>query len=45
MGRYTATADLGQWEELGSADWPKSQWSFNNADGGAVRRGASAMFS
>ena len=44
MGFYRDGQDLGQWDELGSADWPKSQWSFNNADGGAVAAGDRYVF-
>ncbi len=44
MGFYRDGRDLGQWDEIGSADWPKSQWSFNNADGGAVAAGDRYVF-
>ena len=44
MGFYRDGQDLGQWDEIGSSDWPKSQWSFNNADGGAVVAGERYVF-
>ena len=44
MGFYRDGRDLGQWDEIGSTDWPKSQWSFNNADGGAVAAGDRYVF-
>ncbi|MCX7049806.1 MAG: hypothetical protein NTX50_30530 [Candidatus Sumerlaeota bacterium] len=45
MGRYKDGQDLGQWQENSfGADWPKCQWSFNNADGGAVAAGDDYVF-